>query len=67
MSDKRTHPHFKITWEHIDDPNADKILRQVIELILRDGPEPSPPADIDKDLAIDLNEGIPSENINHQT
>lgn len=63
MSEK--HSHLVFIWEYVDDPDASKLLRRAVELILRDQQELSAIPDVDKVLVIALNEDIHPSNTNH--
>ena len=64
MQGNKNHPQLAILWEQIDDPNVDRLLRRVVELILNDAQEISPEGRFDTHLLKGLNEGVPVENGN---
>ena len=64
MQAKKNQTQLAILWEQVDDPNVDRLLRRVVELILNDKQEISPNVDFDTHPLKGLNEGVPVENAN---
>jgi len=61
MSNDAREPKLKVRWMTLDDPRAEELLSQAIQLILND-PENSPvPDGIDSHPHLELNERTPVE------
>ena len=60
-SNRSNEPKIPIVWEHIEDPHGQDLLRQAIQLILRDKQDPVDRSPFDKKSQQELNEGAPTE------
>lgn len=54
-------PKIPIVWEQIEDPRGQDLLRQAIQLILRDKQDSADVSPFDKKTQPELNEGTPVE------
>jgi hypothetical protein len=60
-SNRSNEPKIPIVWEHIEDPHGQDLLRQAIQLILKDKQDLVDLSPFDKKSQRELNEGIPVE------
>jgi hypothetical protein len=53
---------IRIVWEHLQDPDSEKLVRQAVELILEEIERESASEDFDKSATLGHAEGVPIEN-----
>jgi hypothetical protein len=64
MPNNAREPKLKVRWTTVDDPRADELLSQAIQLILNDPEDSQVPDEIDSHPHLELNDRTPVESNN---